>query len=271
MKPFKFSAFSDEVDADPAKAFNIMRDLAVEEIQMRSVKGVNIMELNDDQIVEVKTIALSLGLKFHAIGSPIGKTYIEDSQEKTFEAVKTAAETAHKLDTTRIRIFSFYREKSLSNKIYRDLVIERLNLMTEIATVNGVNLIHENEKDIYGDTAEKCLDLLENVNNLGCCFDFANFVQVNQDINRAWEILERRVCYFDIKDAMSHDGTVVPAGEGDACIVTTLRKALNSGFKDCFNLEPHLQIAGHSGGYSGPQLFKIAVKALEKCLTLASK
>ena len=30
-------------------------------------------------------------------------------------------------------------------------------------------------------------------------------------------------------------------------------------------------VAGHSGGYSGPQLFKIAVKALEKCLTLASK
>jgi len=271
MKPFKFSAFSDEVDPDPAKAFKIMRDLAVEEIQIRSVKGVNVMELNDEQICEVKTIALSLGLKFHAVGSPIGKTYIEDSQEKTLESVKIATEIAHKLDTTRIRIFSFYREKSLSNKIYRDLVIERLNLMTEIATIDGVNLIHENEKDIYGDTAEKCLDILENVNDLGCCFDFANFVQVGQDINEAWNLLEKRVHYFDIKDAMVRDGTVVPAGEGDACIVNTLRKALNSGFKDCFNLEPHLQIAGHSGGYSGPQLFKIAVKALEKCLTLASK
>ena len=271
MKPFKFSAFSDEVDPDPAKAFKIMRDLAVEEIQIRSVKGVNVMELNDEQICEVKTIALSLGLKFHAVGSPIGKTYIEDSQEKTLESVKIATEIAHKLDTTRIRIFSFYREKSLSNKIYRDLVIERLNLMTEIATIDGVNLIHENEKDIYGDTAEKCLDILENVNDLGCCFDFANFVQVGQDINEAWNLLEKRVHYFDIKDAMVRDGSVVPAGEGDACIVNTLRKALNSGFKDCFNLEPHLQIAGHSGGYSGPQLFKIAVKALEKCLTLASK
>ena len=121
------------------------------------------------------------------------------------------------------------------------------------------------------DTAEKCLDLLQNVNNLECCFDFANFIQVGQDINKAWNLLEKRVCYFDIKDALTRDGTVVPAGEGDACIVNTLRKALISGFKDCFNLEPHLKIAGHSGGYSGPQLFKIAVKALEKCLTLASK
>lgn len=271
MKPYRFSAFSDEVDPDPTKAFNIMRDLAVEEIQMRSVKGVNVMELNDDQIGEVKTIALSLGLKFHAVGSPVGKTNIEDSQEETLELVKIAADIAHKLDTTRIRIFSFYREKSLPNNIYRNLVIERLNMMTDIATVNGVKLIHENEKDIYGDTAEKCLDLLENVNNLECCFDFANFIQVGQDINKAWNLLEKRVCYFDIKDALTRDGTVVPAGEGDACIVNTLRKALNSGFEDCFNLEPHLQIAGHSGGYSGPQLFKIAVKALEKCLTLASK
>ena len=59
MKPYRFSAFSDEVDPDPTKAFTIMRDLAVEEIQKIILglkkKGIGIL-ITDHNVRETLSI-----------------------------------------------------------------------------------------------------------------------------------------------------------------------------------------------------------------------
>lgn len=47
-------------------------------------------------------------------------------------------------------------------------------------------------------------------------FDFANFVQVGQDALEAYELLKPYISYVHIKDALFEDGSVVPAGMGDA-------------------------------------------------------
>ena len=78
MKNIRISAFCDEVHNDPNEAFPIMKSLGVEGIQLRSVNGINVMDLNQSQIQETKKIAYDLGMKFHALGSPIGKTNISD-------------------------------------------------------------------------------------------------------------------------------------------------------------------------------------------------
>jgi sugar phosphate isomerase/epimerase len=83
----------------------------------------------------------------------------------------------------------------------------------------------------------------------------------------AWPRLADRVAYFHIKDAILGTGQVVPAGEGDGALAETLRDAIRQrGYEGYLSLEPHLAAAGKFSGFSGPDLFKQAVRALKRIL-----
>ena len=58
------------------------------------------------------------------------------------------------------------------------------------------------------------------------------------------------------------EGRVVPAGEGNGQIRELMAAAQASGYDGFLSLEPHLKVAGHSTGYTGPELFGTAVRAL---------
>ncbi len=135
-------------------------------------------------------------------------------------------------------------------------------------------LLHENEKGIYGDTALRCLDLLQalNCSYVKATFDPANFVQCGEDTIDAFEMLEYYIEYMHIKDAKSGCGTVVPAGQGDGNIDYILQKLHKRGWSGFLSLEPHL---GNFEGFadleqttevkkdtSGPEKFEIAYSAL---------
>jgi sugar phosphate isomerase/epimerase len=61
-------------------------------------------------------------------------------------------------------------------------------------------------------------------------------------------------------------GEVVPAGEGDGQLRETLTALRDSGFEGFISLEPHLAQAGRFGGFSGPEGFRRAVRALKLVL-----
>ena len=102
-----------------------------------------------------------------------------------------------------------------------------------------MKLYHENEKEIYGDTAERVSDLLKNVKGLGGVYDPANYVQVGQDMERALELAFDKSDYFHIKDAIFSTGEIVPAGLGDGCILRLLDKIDTD---TVLTLEPHLAL-----------------------------
>ena len=62
---------------------------------------------------------------------------------------------------------------------YREEVLKRWKEFLKAAEGTGIVLLHENEKEIYGDTPERCLDLVESLNSdyFRLTFDTANFVQ----------------------------------------------------------------------------------------------
>ena len=63
---------------------------------------------------------------------------------------------------------------------HRDEVLRRMRELAAVAEQAGVVLLHENEKDIYGDIPRRCLDIVESVgsDHLRLAWDAANFVQV---------------------------------------------------------------------------------------------
>ena len=116
--------------------------------------------------------------------------------------------------------------------------------MVKIAKEYNVKLYHENEKEVYGDIANRVLELKQNVEGLNFVFDPANFVQVGENIDIALNNLFEGTSYFHIKDVIKATDELVPAGEGDAEIGKIL-----SEIKDdkVLTLEPHLALfAGYS-------------------------
>jgi sugar phosphate isomerase/epimerase len=110
---------------------------------------------------------------------------------------------------------------------------------------------------------DRCLDILQTIDSpiLRAAWDPANFVQCGvRPFEAGYEALRPYIAYVHVKDAKLDTGQVVPAGEGDGEIRATVRALRDSGFDGFFSMEPHLALAGAFSGFSGPELFRLAVQ-----------
>lgn len=243
MANYKFSGFADEIDKSVDVQFEVLNKLNINYFEPRGIDGKNISTLTDEEVSTLKAKMDKAGIKVSSIGSPIGKMKIEDSFEEHFALFQRVCEIAKALDTKYIRMFSFYHEGGDNwTTDEREEVLKRLRQMIEYATSQDIILLHENEKGIYGDTADRCADLMKELycENFKYVFDPANFVQCAQDTKYAYEILKDYIAYMHIKDALFENGRVVPAGLGDGNVEYILKQVIESGYEGFFSLEPHL-------------------------------
>jgi sugar phosphate isomerase/epimerase len=183
--------------------------------------------------------------------------------------MRHAVDVARFFDAPYVRIFSFFLRPDANPADHRDEVIDRMRALARVAENAGLILLHENEKNIYGDVPSRCLDIVRSVGSphLRLAWDPANFVQVGvRPYTDGYAILRPHVEYVQIKDALTANGTVVPAGNGDGEVARTLRALRDDGFDGFFSLEPHLSTATVVGGFSGPELFRTAWQAFTDML-----
>jgi sugar phosphate isomerase/epimerase len=261
---WSLSGFGDEVDPDPAIQAAVLLALGASHIEVRSAWGTNVSELEPDAVERLKAILDGKGLKVSAVASPIGKVDVGLPVEHEVTRLRRIISVAKALDTKYVRIFSFYRAEGQSQEDIRDAVMERMAALAEEAAANGIVLLHENEKGIYGDTPERVLEIMETVNSpaLRVAWDNANFVQVGvKPYTEGYAILRPYLEYLQVKDAIATTGEVVPSGEGDGELDATIAALAADGFTGFASLEPHLASAHELGGYSGPVAFGIAARA----------
>ncbi|HEX3355817.1 MAG TPA: TIM barrel protein [Tepidisphaeraceae bacterium] len=263
---FKLSAFADEISPDLDEQIKGCRENDVTHFELRSVNKINVLDLDKDLRQTIKSKLGNAGMGVISIGSPIGKVKITDHWDKHFDRFKIAVEMAEFFEAPLIRIFSYYPpEPGGDISKHRDEVMKRMRAKVDYVQSHNVTLIHENEKDIYGDIWSRCVDLMQTIESpkFRFAFDFANFVQCGDKPLANWPALKPYSVHIHIKDAMLKDGKVVPAGQGDGQLEPILIDLHKSGYNEFLSLEPHLSAAGQYGGFSGPQLFKVAVDALK--------
>src|SRR6185295_13034408 len=159
---FTISAFADEIDPDPLKQIDVLKNCGVRHIEFRSILGTNVLALTDLQIQEFKTLLDKNGYKLSAIGSPIGKIKIDDPFEPHLEKFKRAIHLCGVFGTKNIRVFSYYPPDNFDGNWskWRNEVMNRMNQKCSLAAKAGVRLVHENEHRIYGDSPERVTDLM---------------------------------------------------------------------------------------------------------------
>ena len=267
------SGFADEISPDPAEQLAVLAAESITHLELRSAWSVNIADFTDEQVTAFRDVISDAGVQVSAIGSPVGKIPVDAPLEPELDRMRRVADIAGEFGTSLVRVFSFYLPSGEPPERYRSEVIDRMGQLARIAESRGVVLAHENEKDIYGDVPDRCADIITSVASpaLQATFDAANFVQCGiRPLTDAYPLIRPHLVYVQVKDARAADGEVTVAGKGDGEMRETLIALRDSGFEGFMSLEPHLDLAGRTSGFSGPEKYRSAVQALKSLLDEAS-
>jgi 3-dehydroshikimate dehydratase len=269
---FRLSAFADEIDPDPVKQIEVLKQCGIRHIELRSIHKTNILDLTDLQVRELKSLLDKNGITLSAIGSPIGKIVIDQPFEPHLKRFERAIELCKVFGTPNIRIFSYYLTEGGEWDDWRREVLDRMWQKCRRATQAGVRLLHENEHRIYGDSPERVKDLMATVLEqldspvLGVVYDPANYVFCGYDPWQGWQMTKQWTVHLHIKDWVKGEPHGRVAGEGQGRIPEVMAEAVAMNYDGFATLEPHLIGGGPTGGVTGPDLFPKAAAAFKKVL-----
>lgn len=160
----KISGFADEISADFVTQLKTVAQLGMHYISLRAADGKGIADYTAEEVEEKLLPRLTeYQVKVSSLGSPVGKVGVEDEEgfQKQKEQLKELCKICRLLGCKYIRMFSFFIPEGKNADDYREKVIDRLGEFLEIAKSHDVILLHENEKEIYGDTGQRCKVLFD--------------------------------------------------------------------------------------------------------------
>jgi choline dehydrogenase-like flavoprotein/sugar phosphate isomerase/epimerase len=258
------TAFGDEISPDLEIQMDTLASEGIYYIDLRGVGGKNVLQLNDDEVAEIKKRLDARGFRISSIASPIGIIPITDDFTPQLNDMRRAIYLAKYFGTPYIRIRSFIIPQGENPLKYRAEVLRRIKDLTHIAEHESVILLLENDTTMYGDTGERTLDILQSINstNLRFAFDPVNFIRSSVlPMTHAYPLVEPYISYIHLKDAQIDTGKVVPPGKGDAEIeklLTSLQEKRYSGF---ISIEPK-----GMPGIADRDFFLVAAKELKRLL-----
>jgi len=265
----RLSAFSDEACDGLQGQIEAMLENNVYMIELRAIDGVNVKDMTEDVARDYARQLADAGIAVSAIGSPLGKVSIDTDMDEYEAVIRHVCRLANIFGTDRIRVFSFFEAYGA-----RDRVIAAMQRMVDIAAEYGLTLFHENEKDIYGDIADRVLDLQRNVKGLEFIYDPANFLQIGESPARTLAEILPLCGHFHIKDYDTASGELVPAGMGSGEIGAIIDALCAVDGDAILVLEPHLKVFSGYAAIDGEpmrhrfdfetnrQAFDFAAKAL---------
>ena len=279
MAKFMLTGFADEIDPALSIQMDVLDQLDIHYIETRGIDGKNISEYTPAEARAIHARLADRGFAVSALGSPIGKIGVTDPFAPHLDNFRRLIDVAHELDTRYIRMFSFFTPQGEDPAAYRDEVMQRLSALVSANRGSGVTLLHENEKAIYGDTPERCLDILKAFDGeILCTYDPSNFVQCGVDNEKAYNLLAPYIRYLHVKDSVYvHNSEHVdhgfenvsdahrPAGQGDGKVAWILSQLAQSGYEGFASIEPHLSNNPNVPG-TGADKFAAAAAALRGLL-----
>ncbi len=279
MSKYLLSAFADEAGETLQEQIAALKRNNIRHMEIRSVNGISVCQTPLETVKEYKKQLDEAGIRVITVGSPVGKVHLHENYTDHIAMYLHTLAVAKILGATRIRMFSIFLPQDQDPAIHRELVMSRMKEMVDIAEGTGITLYHENEKDIYGDTEDRVLDLMDAFGGkMEFIFDPANFVQCDRRPLDVYPLLKNKIAYFHIKDARLDNKRVVAAGQGDGAIRELLKDYAQTHDNTMLTIEPHLKsfaglkddVSIHDDGEvvykDNNEAFDVAVAALKSIL-----
>lgn len=262
----------------------------------------NVMGLEQKELETVKQKINEYGLSVSSLGSPIGKVKLCDVDDGTttpyrpfdqyiLEDVPRACELANSLNSKLIRGFSFYHPKGSVLDDHFGQATDQVGKIADVCKQHGLTYGLEVEANLVGQNGELLAKMHQQINNdaLVLIFDGGNLVTMgysSDEVFEQYELMKPGLGWLHIKDFLNpKSGKVdhvdeealkhfVPADMGDsghdrifadlATFLPELESRMTArGVPGVFlDLEPHVKGGGQFGGFSGPDGFGVALRAL---------
>jgi sugar phosphate isomerase/epimerase len=230
----RLCAFSDEAGSSLKEQIIALKRNNISLMELRSIDKKNVADFSLEEAASYQRELEENNIQVWSIGSPLGKVGIDVNFEEYLRKVEHVCKIAQIFKTNKIRMFSFFKAFDEEEKVY-----EYLHKMIEVAQRYNVDLYHENEKDIFGDIADRVEKIMKNVSGLKYIYDPANYLQCNELAINTLNKFHGTTDYFHIKDVIVETGQLVPAGYGDGMIEELLRRISDD---KTLTLEPHLSV-----------------------------
>ncbi|MDR6553075.1 sugar phosphate isomerase/epimerase family protein [Paenibacillus qinlingensis] len=276
----RLGVLTDEVSADFEKAVKWAAEQGLRHVEVRVVNGVNVAELGNAQLIDIRKLVEDHGLYVSAIASPLFKCALdpqrlvesgdtfgqkEQSVEEHFKKLHRVIEIAKLLGTSRIRIFSFWRE--LDPQKHRNEVIHHLKRAGDIAEREGVMLLLENEPSCNGGFAEEVASLVSGIDSPAVrgLWDPGNEAYgAKEAFPRGYQFMKKSLAHVHLKDAyIRHDGTpkCVPLGSGNVSITAQIKALEADGYTGLYTIETHF-VPDSGSQLTGTRMTLDALRAL---------
>ena len=188
----------------------------------------------------------------------------EGEFSRQIEDLKRAAEAAHTLGTTSVRIFTFKRVQN-PDSIF-DRICDNLQKAIAVAKQQGVILLVENEFDCNVGTGAETARLFRTITDRtlmhnwdpGNCFEAGE-----QPFPKAWDQLDHsRIAHIHLKDAKGKSWK--PIGDGEIDFVGQFKALKQMRYSHTLSLETHYRNAQKDPYSSSVESMDSLVHVLEK-------
>lgn len=285
--PFRLSVINDEISGDFDHACSVaVNDFGLHWIELRSMWGKNVTDLNDDEVARAQAILGKYKLRVTDIASPLFKVDWPGAPPKSglkkdqFSAHDTFAQQDALLDrcialtkafrTDRIRCFDFWRLEDV--RPYREAINAKLREAAARCAKDNVILLLENEMDCNTGKAEEAVATLAAVPNKNFLlnWDPGNAGTFADEIPypNGFDLLPKaRIGHCHAKNVTRQAGGKFewqPVGTGVVDWVGQLRALHAMGYHYAVSLETHWRGAGTPEASS-----RISMADLKKALQQA--
>jgi L-ribulose-5-phosphate 3-epimerase len=260
MQKFRIGAITDEFSPDLETSLKSMKEIGMENAELRMVFGKNIIDLTDDEVARAGKLAADYGMAVVSIASPLLKCTLPDSppvdqrfQQDMFAAKHTyedqprltdrAFQIAERLGAKIVRVFSYWRVVE-PEKVF-DRAVEAIAALAAKAAPRGLTIGVENEHACNIATAAESAKALAAVPalNVQLVWDPANaYISGEIPFPGGYKLLPpARIGHVHAKDCKldGHKPLWGPLGEQDIDWRGQIAALERDGYKGYINLETH--------------------------------
>ncbi|WP_433259857.1 TIM barrel protein [Actinosynnema sp. CS-041913] len=264
------AGITDEAAPDLAGQLAVLAELGWSHVELRTVDRKPVAELTDAEFTEVAKALSDNGVRVVCLASRIGGPArpVTGPFEHDLAELDILLRRCRALGTPYLRVMS-YPNDGLPEPRWRDRVIARVGMLAQVAEAAGVVLVHENCAGWAGTSADRVLELLDEVRSpaLKLLFDTGNGVPHGYDGLAMLERIVPHVVHVHVKDALGD--RFVPPGRGAAKVADCVDVLRANGYRGAWSLEPHVSLRPHESGdlaEGAPAAFVAAGRAMARLL-----
>ncbi|MFD9125794.1 sugar phosphate isomerase/epimerase family protein [Kitasatospora sp. NPDC059571] len=248
----------DEAAPGLAEQIAIHTDLGIGSIELRTVDGLGLHQLDGAALAAAADALDTAGLAVPVLDTPIGNwaTTVGTDLDAELAVLAASARAAHVLGATGLRVMS-YPNDGRPEPEWAAESIRRLTVLAREAERLGTVLLHENCQGWAGQGPEQTLRLLAEVDSpaLRLVFDLGNGLAYGYE---AVDFLERVLPWVDhvhVKDGVrTADGAVfTEPGSGEVGVADCVALLEDFGYRGRYSLEPHVAHIPHLAATAGAE------------------